>query len=208
MKTIHWITILIVVLVGGYFLFQGVNRDDDSNLTDSEFPGSTQYICAEGKSFVAEFGDKIARVSLSGGEIYTLENTPTDTGVKYSNHDDQVVFVTKDYGGSVSINGVSTYSDCIYVPTNADVTRSGKILSINTDGIAFDGPILITLEGDDSKVSTISVPTFGLPLCEAHKASNIVDVYNLKVGQKIEVAGKVDEMNHIVPCEAANHYLR
>lgn len=105
---------------------------------------------------------------------------------------------------------INTY---IYNEKQADFTvgeravAAGKILAIDLEAAALDGPVKITLETSDKDLVTIAVPSMGLPLCEAYKANKIGDVYLLEVGDEIEVAGTVSEDGSIVPCESAEHYL-
>jgi heat shock protein HslJ len=88
------------------------------------------------------------------------------------------------------------------------VSKSGKVLSVNLDQAAFDGPYIFILESDGGEVSTIAVPSMGLPLCAAYQNKNIGDVYLIKVGEMIEVRGVVSEDGSIVPCESTDHYFR
>lgn len=114
----------------------------------------------------------------------------------------------------ILIGGYFLFNSYIYREKQADyvagqtVERSGRVLSVDTDQVAFDGPALVTLEGDEGELSTIALPSMGLPLCLAFQNNNIGDVYLLKSGDMIEVRGTVGEDGSIVPCESGEHYLR
>lgn len=82
---------------------------------------------------------------------------------------------------------------------------SGTITSINLDSVAADGPAVIVIK-TPTGTDTINVPSFGLNLCAASK--NIADVYTLKVGDKVEVNGKIGAEGELVPCASTAHYLR
>jgi heat shock protein HslJ len=114
----------------------------------------------------------------------------------------------------VLLGGLFLLSGFIYDEKQGDfvvgetVNASGKILAVDTTGVAADGPVLITLEDSNKKVHTIAVPSMGLPLCPAYKSNNIGDAFLMKAGDMIEVRGMVGEDGSIVPCESADHFLR
>ncbi len=87
------------------------------------------------------------------------------------------------------------------------VSKSGKVLSVDTTQIAFDGPYLLTLESEGGELSTIALPSMRLPMCEAYKAKKIGDINLIKVGEMIDVRGEVSEDGSIVPCSSSEHYL-
>ncbi len=87
-----------------------------------------------------------------------------------------------------------------------DRTESGTITAVNLDGIAADGPAVVTIKTTAGATAQIQVPSFGLGLCEAK--ANITDVYSLKAGDKIEVRGELTSDGSIVPCQSSEHYLR
>ncbi len=84
----------------------------------------------------------------------------------------------------------------------------GAVLAVDLTKSAYDGPVIISLVGDDGKNETVAVPSMGLPLCAAYQAKNIGDVYLIKPGDQFEVRGSVNEDGYVVPCESADHYLR
>ncbi len=53
------------------------------------------------------------------------------------------------------------------------VSKSGKIVSIDTNQIAFDGPYIFNLESETGELTTVAIPSMGLPMCEAYKALKI-----------------------------------
>ncbi len=91
----------------------------------------------------------------------------------------------------------------VEVGSNASV--SGKILDVNLEQVAFDGPIIITLETENGPAN-VEVPSMGINLCIAK--DNIADPFALKVGNMIEVLGRQNELGAIIPCESGDHYLR
>ncbi|KND48892.1 MAG: hypothetical protein AB200_00495 [Parcubacteria bacterium C7867-005] len=111
-------------------------------------------------------------------------------------------------GGFYALNGY------IYKEKQADfvvgdtVAKSGKVLSVNMDQAAFDGPYLLTLESADESLYTIALPSMGLSFCPAYKNKNIGDVSLIKIGEMIEVNGTLGGDGSIVPCESPDHYLR
>lgn len=112
----------------------------------------------------------------------------------------------------VLLVGFFVFNSYIYNAKQAEfipgetVVREGQALAVDTGAAAVDGPVLITLESDDGELSTIAVPSMGLPLCDA--ADSIADVYMIEAGARIEVRGIVDGNGSIVPCESSDHYLR
>lgn len=87
------------------------------------------------------------------------------------------------------------------------VSASGVVTGINTEEVAFDGPIRITIETEAGTATEIAVPSMGLPLCPAYQAGSIKDPYSIEVGATVEVRGASEE-GAIVPCESEDHYLR
>lgn len=89
--------------------------------------------------------------------------------------------------------------------TSTSTTISGTIQSIDTSGVALDGPAIVTIKTADNTTQEIHVPSMGIRLCAAYE--NIADVYSLKEGDKIEVRGILSE-DAIVPCQSAEDYLK
>jgi heat shock protein HslJ len=88
------------------------------------------------------------------------------------------------------------------------VSKSGKVLAVDLEQVTFDGPVVLTLESGDGELSTIAIPSMGLPLCPAYQNNNIGDAFLMKAGDMIEVRGEVSEDGSIVPCSSPDHYLR
>ncbi len=109
----------------------------------------------------------------------------------------------------VAVSGFFVFRDEMGEDTLTGITveKSGRILSVDTSEVAFDGPHLLTLDVS-GELFTIAVPSMGLPLCAAYQANNIGDVSLFKNGDEIEVKGILTEEGRIVPCESAEHYLR
>jgi heat shock protein HslJ len=87
------------------------------------------------------------------------------------------------------------------------VSRSGKIVSIDTNQIAFDGPYIFNLESETGELTTVAIPSMGLPMCEAYKALKIGDMNLIKVGDEMEVMGVVSDDGSVVPCSSSEHYF-
>jgi hypothetical protein len=91
-------------------------------------------------------------------------------------------------------------------PVGTVETKTGKIIAIDLEQIAADGPYVINIETANKEVSSIAVPSMGLPMCKAYPS--IVDIGVLKIGDEVSVSGIINEAGEIVPCESAEHYLR
>lgn len=87
------------------------------------------------------------------------------------------------------------------------VSKSGKIVSIDTNQIAFDGPYIFNLESETGELTAVAIPSMGLPMCEAYKALKIGDMNLIKVGDEMEVMGVVSEDGSVVPCSSSEHYF-
>lgn len=83
-------------------------------------------------------------------------------------------------------------------------TGEGKVVAIDLEGIALDGPGLITI---DTKAGErlIAIPSMGLPLCAGYE--NIADAFSVSLGDSVRVSGSVDEEGRVVPCESDGHYF-
>ena len=112
MKTL---ALLVVLIIAGYFGYQYF-YPENTGLVDSRFQYATNYSCAGGKTLRAEYADRLARVTLADGRVFTLEEVGTNAGAKYTNDGEQIIFLTKDYGASVQENGAMTHGDCVYQP--------------------------------------------------------------------------------------------
>lgn len=86
------------------------------------------------------------------------------------------------------------------------VQYEGVVTEVDASQAVVDGPFLISLEIAGDTMRTIAVPSMGINLCAAQ--DSIVDIAELSAGDEIEVRGKVDEENRIVPCDEDEHYLR
>lgn len=96
-------------------------------------------------------------------------------------------------------------SEVVEAPNETAETASGEVVAVDLDGMAADGPALITMQTDGGQLRVIAVPSMGLPLCEAYQAIAVVN--DISVGDRVSVRGEVDEQGRIVPCAAADHYL-
>ena len=90
-------------------------------------------------------------------------------------------------------------------PVKNVVEARGEIISINTEGVALDGPALVNITTEDGE-AVVAVPSMGINLCAAK--DSIADVYELRAGDMVSVRGEKNENGHIVPCVDASHYLR
>lgn len=173
------IVVLIVVLLAGIGLFLFVGRDA-SETTVASFDE-----CVAAGNPVMESYPRQCRDQ--NGTLYT-EELPQTPG-------------TPDMeppAGEPVLPGTAEESN--------DVEVSGTITDINLEQMAIDGPARITISETGGSEVLITVPSMGLPLCEA--SANIADVATLTVGQTIEARGATNEAGDITPCESADHYLR
>jgi hypothetical protein len=83
---------------------------------------------------------------------------------------------------------------------------SGEVISVNTDGVAADGPSLVTIKKSDGSEAVIAIRSMGINLCPAQE--NIADPYKLKVGDRVSAKGQVGEDGVIAPCESSEDYLK
>ncbi|MBX9765273.1 hypothetical protein K2X83_01385 [Patescibacteria group bacterium] len=119
MKTISVIVgviILVLLVILGIVFFMGGN----TLLSTDKFRAPIDYTCANGKKVVAEFSDKLARITLADNRTITLEQiSADDSGITYAN-DAGVSFSIKDFGGFVIENGLETYPGCRVTATIED----------------------------------------------------------------------------------------
>lgn len=94
----------------------------------------------------------------------------------------------------------------IVTPETTAVELKGVVTAINLDGIAADGPALITFVSDDGSRYTIALPSMGRLLCAAQ--DTVASPESAQVGDKIEVRGEQEEGGNIVPCIDVTYYLR
>lgn len=95
-------------------------------------------------------------------------------------------------------------------PTSEDIgplTLEGIITDVNVDGLALDGPTLITFKTEVGESHVIAVPSMGIQLCAA--AREIMSPSIAAVGDRVAVRGafNIDDET-IVPCDDTSHYLR
>lgn len=81
----------------------------------------------------------------------------------------------------------------------------GTIVSVNTEQAMVDGPYLVEVD-TGAGVTTIAIPSMGLPLCAARE--QIADPYTLTAGQQVIAYGAVGEDGMVIPCESPDHYLQ
>lgn len=86
------------------------------------------------------------------------------------------------------------------------VSKSGEIVEVELDQMAFDGPGIITMLDSDGALATIAVPSMGIQLCPAY--AQVADIQTAAIGDKMQVSGELDEEGRIVPCASEDHYLR
>jgi hypothetical protein len=94
----------------------------------------------------------------------------------------------------------------LVTPETTAVEQTGVVTAINLDGIAADGPALVTFVSDDGSRYTIALPSMGRLLCAAQET--IASAESAEVGDQIEVRGEQEDGGNIVPCEDVTHYFR
>lgn len=122
MKTVSIIVgVLVLVVVGALSVvyFFGGNTLIDNN----KFRAPIAYSCANGKNIVAEFGENVARLTLSDKRVVTLKQVSADdSGITFSN-DSGVSFSIKDFSGFVVESGMETYPGCRVAAVNEEVSE-------------------------------------------------------------------------------------
>jgi|GEM_PF-1549863 len=113
-------------------------------------------------------------------------------------------FVSAQQSGQAESERLSTSQE----PSGESETKTarGTVAEVDREAIAYDGPAYVMINLEEGGTATIAVPSMGLNLCAAQE--NILDVYTLEEGARVEVRGTVGEEGHIVPCQSADHYLR
>lgn len=87
------------------------------------------------------------------------------------------------------------------------ISASGTVQDVNLDGMALDGPAVVTIKTAIGATQEIHIPSMGINLCAA--VDNIEDVSEIEVGDKVEVRGDISEENTaITPCVSEEHYFR
>lgn len=71
------------------------------------------FACADQKTINAHFSEGGVTLELSDGRTFTLEQSPSASGARYSNEGDQVVFWNKGNTAFVEEEGSVVYSDCV-----------------------------------------------------------------------------------------------
>lgn len=108
----------------------------------------------------------------------------------------------------VLVAGFFALNSYIYHEKQSGIERgevSGRVVEVNRDAVAYDGPSRIVIETSDG-LKTVSVPSMGLPLCAGFE--NIADPFLIEVGDVVEVTGNVLPEGDIIPCDSLEHYLR
>lgn len=87
------------------------------------------------------------------------------------------------------------------------LTLEGVITDVNLDGLALDGPALITFTTEVGESHVIAIPSMGIQLCAA--PDEIMSPSIAAVGDRVAVRGALNvEDETIVPCSDASHYFR
>lgn len=104
----------------------------------------------------------------------------------------------------ISALSIALLSACTST-TSTEGSIQGSVTAVNLEQMMVDGPAVITIELADASTQEIRVPSMGINLCAS---KDIADVYQIKVGDKVEVKGSEGEEGSIIPCESADHFLR
>ena len=86
-----------------------------------------------------------------------------------------------------------------------DFAVAGVVTKVDTEQAAFDGPVRIFIDEQESTKRIVAVPSMGVLHCAAK--DNIADVWSIKVGDKIQALGTVGPSGELVPCESPDHFL-
>jgi membrane-bound inhibitor of C-type lysozyme len=116
---------VLLVLVVGLFWYFEVEAPEGTQIMP-EIVATSTFSCAEGKTITAGFSlQGIAEVELSDGRKFTLEQTASQTGVRYANEGEEIVFFTEKDDAYVKERGVETYRDCLQQSSTLEDT-AGK----------------------------------------------------------------------------------
>ena len=80
----------------------------------------------------------------------------------------------------------------------------GRIVSVDTNPWAYDGNAVVTVATDRTGTLQVQLPA-RWNLC---KAEPLGDVQAFKPGDRVHVAGTVDEAGVVIVCEQPQHHLR
>ncbi len=115
---------LAAAAIGGYlFLSDSAETPKEeatpASLTDADFIEADEYLCKDGKTIGTAFADGIIRITFSDKRVFTLEHVSSDdeSGVKFANEGDQIVFWAKDDSAFLMEDGVEIYQACRVVTT-------------------------------------------------------------------------------------------
>ncbi|WP_430684311.1 MliC family protein [Leptolyngbya sp. AN02str] len=84
----------------------------DPNISSDNVVTTAYYICENGDTFRAEYFPNYARLSLEpGGEVYTLNQEPSGSGIRYS--DNSITLYSQEEEAFIEIDGDVAYDDCV-----------------------------------------------------------------------------------------------
>ena len=111
-KAIFFIIVIFLALVVGSIFFFTPTKV--TTIKDADFTEGAEYLCAEGKSFSTAFGGSVVRLSFSDKRVFTLEKVSTDdeSGTKYANEGNQMVFWVRDDSAFIEEMGTTTFGSC------------------------------------------------------------------------------------------------
>lgn len=83
---------------------------------------------------------------------------------------------------------------------------SGTVTEVNLEGVALDGPALLSVQTETGEMYTVAVPSMGVRLCPAFE--QIADPFVIERGDMVDVRGRVEDDGFtIIPCDDADDYL-
>lgn len=134
MKKVFILIIIIVIAVGGWFLYK--NKIIFSNYQErtSTLISQVSYLCNGGKTIEANYyqGSQVKQsqpgeppiptgsisLVLSDGRNLTLPQTISGSGVRYANSDESFIFWSKGEGAFILENDIQTYMGCVILASD------------------------------------------------------------------------------------------
>lgn len=88
----------------------------------------------------------------------------------------------------------------------SDLAFKGRVIAVNSEDTAFDGPYRFVIREDGGSEVTVSVGPRAPRFCAA--GAHMADPATMREGMMVEVNGALTSGGDIVPCESSGHYLR
>lgn len=117
----------IIALFGAWYVYSEWMTTGEVNFWGQEVVSvetSATFVCPDNGVITADFSEGQVSVTLPDGRVYTLEQTISASGARFSNEGEAVVFWNKGDSARVEENGQITYENC--VTTNGEEVVMGE----------------------------------------------------------------------------------